>query len=267
MENTEVDTLLKENVDKVEQTREILKRIPTPLESARLFHKYGVTFNKGLLNDPGHYEKYTSTDRQALNLGIYGSDLSYAAVFDQTQIVLKYLSCAQKLASELEVKNAVDESLVERINNNVDDRDSLLPLVGQLFRDLETYLEKNGREKVIALSAAGGWVEGVYLVLRSLESQDTSWNQQLVGRLVEQQYVLDDLIALIGSYESHPSTERALNDLRTIRQLFGEIETIPDQEHTGDTLRLKADLPEEQFRELLDLVTHLRDRYVDTGAS
>lgn len=47
--------------------------------------KAGAKYNKNILNDVKNVDKYTSAGQQALNLGIYGADLSYTSVFNHTQ--------------------------------------------------------------------------------------------------------------------------------------------------------------------------------------
>jgi hypothetical protein len=42
-----------------------------------------------------------------VNLGVYGADLSYAAMFDQKQVTMEYFASAQNLAKQMGVDGAL----------------------------------------------------------------------------------------------------------------------------------------------------------------
>jgi hypothetical protein len=80
------------------KTKNIFHNIPPPMETAALLKKAGAEYDKDILNDVKNVDNYTAASKQALNLGIYGADLSYASVFNNTQESMLYTSCAQNLA-------------------------------------------------------------------------------------------------------------------------------------------------------------------------
>lgn len=71
--------------DRMAQTKKIFFNIPSPMETAALLKKTGAQYNGKILNDVNKVDSYTAASQQALNLGVYGADLSYASVFNHTQ--------------------------------------------------------------------------------------------------------------------------------------------------------------------------------------
>src|SRR6476646_10246242 len=77
--------------------------IPSPIQQVQLLQQAGAKYDQGLLNPLDNVSKYIQTNSKALNLGVYGSDLSYAAVFNNPQDVVLYLNACQTLANELNI--------------------------------------------------------------------------------------------------------------------------------------------------------------------
>ena len=99
---------------RVRKTKNIFHNIPSPMETAALLKKAGAEYDKNILNDPEKHSDYTSASKQALNLGIYGADLSYASVFNNTQESMLFTGAAQNLAKRLDVSNAFGQETMER---------------------------------------------------------------------------------------------------------------------------------------------------------
>ena len=125
------------------------------METAALLKKAGSEYDKNILNDVKNVDNYTAASKQALNLGIYGADLSYASVFNNTQESMLYTSCAQKLAKKLDVTNAFNEEVVSRLEKNRNNRDSLLSIISETYWHVDAYLKENQRDNISALMVAG----------------------------------------------------------------------------------------------------------------
>src|SRR5690606_35681156 len=128
-----------------ERTKNIFHNIPSPMETAALLKKAGAEYDKDILNDVKNVDNYTSASKQALNLGIYGADLSYTSVFNNTQESMLYTACAQNLAKRLNVNNAFGQETVDRMEANRNDRDSLLNIISDTYWNVDGYLKESGR--------------------------------------------------------------------------------------------------------------------------
>ena len=64
------------------EKREIFYGILTPVEISNIFTRLGALYSPEILNDAANQETYLSSSKAALNLGIYGVDLSYLKMFN-----------------------------------------------------------------------------------------------------------------------------------------------------------------------------------------
>lgn len=252
-----------------ERTRSIFHNIPSPMETAGLLKKAGADFNKDILNDVKHVDSYTAASKQALNLGVYGADLSYASVYNNTQESMLYTSCAQRLAKKLDVSNAFSQDVVDRLEKNRNNRDSLLAIISETYWQVDAYLKENARENISALMVAGGWVEGLFIATQVAQRHDTP---ELRQRIAEQKIPLADLLELVKTYSpDDPAIAGVLKDLETLRGLYANV-TVPAGSSTitneggvaviGGTTPL-ASLTDDQLKSITEAVAKVRANYIN----
>lgn len=216
--------------DRMKKTKNIFYNIPSPMETASLLKKAGADYNGKILNDVKNVDKYTAASKQALNLGIYGADLSYASVFNHTQESMFYTSCSKKLADRLGVSSAFNDSTLEAMERSQNDRDALLDIISETYWNVDGYLKENGRDNISALMIAGGWVEGLYIATQVARTNDSP---ELRQRIAEQKYSLKDLMGLVASYEvDEPALNGVKADLEALSALFADVATATGGEST-----------------------------------
>jgi hypothetical protein len=246
--------------------KKIFYTIPSPVEMASIIRQSGAPFDKSILNDVDHAQGYTDAKAQALNLGIYGADLSYASMFDQNQESIYYLSAAQKLAKDLGVEDAIDNEVYERINNNMESRDSLLQIVSEAYWSLNGYLKDDGREEVSALVIAGGWFEGLHLAC----SHVTADNEDLKKRIAEQKYALDDLLSLFSTYSDKTVLSSVNDDLASMKALYDEVQinkgkTETSQDDSGKMViggKTSYEMNEATLNKIVGRIDEIRNTYI-----
>ena len=200
----------------------IFYSIPSPIELAQLIQRAGASYNKDLLNDINNVSKYNSNSSKALNLGVYGADLSYTSVFDNnTQESILYLGCTRKLAESLGVGNAFDEKTVDRIQANTGKKDSLLSIISDSYMNTDELLKESQRENASALVIAGGYIEGIYLGTQLAKS--TKNGADIVNRIAEQKGTLDNVIGLLGASGSDAAVTSILEDMKALQTIFSEV--------------------------------------------
>lgn len=204
---------------KIKELEKIFFSIPAPMEMASLIKESGFGFDGKLLNPTENVSKYVGEMKQAVNLGVYGADLSYASMFDQKQESMNYLAAAQKLAREMGVDGALDDQTVERLNSNQDSRDSLMKIVSEAYTDLNAYLKENDRVEVSALVIAGGWIEALYLS----SHYASSGKPEIRQRIGEQKYSLDNLIEYFNKFGEKEVLKEVKADLMTLKELFDQV--------------------------------------------
>ncbi|MBI3502166.1 MAG: hypothetical protein HY063_10250 [Bacteroidetes bacterium] len=201
------------------KAQNIFYAIPSPIELAQLIQKAGAKYNKDLLNNPNDAGKYMSNTSKALNLGVYGADLSYTSVFDDnTQESILYLAATRKLAESLGVGNAFDEKTVERVQANSGKKDSLLTIISGSYMTTDEMLKESQRESSSALVIAGGFIEALYL---GTQLAKTSKNpQDIVTRIAEQKGTMDNVVGLLSTYEKDAGVASVLPDVKSLKEIF-----------------------------------------------
>lgn len=202
---------------RIEASNKVLSTVPLPLEAAEIFKTEGLIYDKNYLNPVDNVANYITNNKKALNFGVYGVDLSYATIFDQTQACMLYINCSKKLAEELGLTNVFDVATIERIENNIESKDSVLSIAEQSYRQADSYLKTTQQEELAALVLAGGWIEGLYLGTRqSAKNIDNSLIKQKINT---QKQSLVELINLLESFKSE-NIAHLNNQLKQLDEVF-----------------------------------------------
>ncbi len=201
--SNKIDSTLLKNPSIVKINNRLFS-IPSPYQVAILVKDNKLPFNKDLLNPVQNQSNYSTTFKQALNLGIYGADLSYLNIYEQLPDAAGYFAVVKVLSKELGIMSTLDENTLKRIEDNSNNRDSLMLILSSLYRDADVYLFKNNRNEVGLLILAGGWVESLYVMTQTLSKNN---NQEIINRIGDQKYPLDNLIELNRPYYGKISDE------------------------------------------------------------
>jgi len=171
--------------------------IPSPFQVTSVIKSSNIEFNKDLMNLPDNVSNYTTNFKQSLNIGIYGTDLGYLNLYDQVPDIISYFTVIKKLSEELGITDAIQVEMINRIEQNIDNQDSLLYFLTNTYWEFDKYLKNNNRKDVGVLIIAGGWIESLYIL-----SQIANENKKrlIINRLGEQKHPLDNLIELLSPY-------------------------------------------------------------------
>ncbi len=265
------DTTAHENgkdSNRLAATKQIMYSIPSTSETADLLKEAGTGYDLNLMNDPKNKDKYNTLKKQALNLGIFGADLSYANVFEKSMEVQLYMESCQGLVKKLGIDAAIDENVWDRLEENKDDRDSLNSIISEVFFDLDTYLEENAKTEISGLIVAGGWIEGLFIATQMIN--DKMPNEKLKQRVAEQKLSLENLIKLMQSYEDTENIREVRDDLNKLKVIYDKIEITREAGQTttdnkGVTTiggKNKINFSDEVLSELRTFVKSLRESYI-----
>lgn len=253
-----------------DKAKKIFYMVPSPIETAALLKKAGANYDMDILNPIENVSKYETIRSKALNLGIYGADLSYVSIFDQTQETMLYVSCTKRMADDLGITSAFDSKKMERIEENINRKDSMLNIISDSYWIADAYLKENQRANISAMIITGGWIEGLYIATR-LAGNSVS-NSGLVKRIAEQKYSLDNLYALVNSYEKSEDINVILKDINALKAIFDELEIVSTSgENTTDpetgvtTIGSSKEIKitEEQLASITSTVESIRNKYIE----
>ena len=181
---------------RTEKLKKIFRAAPSPMETARIVQKTGAQFSEDNLHSAMAASNYVTSDKQAINLGIYGADLSYATIFEENAVSIAYLDVVQSLANELGIGDVIDNDVIARAEANRTRQDSLVAIVSESFFEMNQKLKANGQEDLSGMLVASGWLESIYLTTRYTEQA----NDDLKKRIAEQKLVMEDVMMLVKSY-------------------------------------------------------------------
>lgn len=218
---------LKENIEGV------IVHIPDPAELPYLLQATGADFNASLINSKESADKYMSTfDKAAMNLGIYAADIGYLSSYEQTQEALDYLQVAKQLADHLGVVDAVDQVVMERFEDNIDEKDSLYKIINSAIENVDQYLKTEARNRVAALVTTGSFIEGLYVSTELVRTYpkdllpDDARNLILtpvIAIILKQEESIGELMKLIDSLPQDELTIQIMDDLKSLQANYADL--------------------------------------------
>jgi hypothetical protein len=254
----------------IKQAEKIFNALPSPLESAMLIKSAGARFDESLLNPIGNVNLYATNKSMALNLGIYTCDLSFASLYEQTQLIIDYMNAAKKMADGLGILKAIEQSTIDRLEENINNSEVIMEIVSETFMNSNSYLEDNGQPAIAAMVLVGGWFEGLYISTQLVDMNDFNGNK-LVGRIIDQKLSIDILIKLLESSKGNPAVDELLAQVGKLKIVFDKITITtspirPEFDKASNTTILKSEVKTDMtpavFKELAATVAEIRNTFV-----
>jgi hypothetical protein len=271
--NDELTVIPKDNsavIQDVTQAKKIFEALPSPLESAMLIKSAGARFDNALLNPVGNVNTYVSSKSMALNLGIYTCDLSFASLYEQTQLIIDCMNAAKKMADGLGILKAIEQSKIDELEENINNTEKIMEIVSETFMNSSSYLEDNGQPAIAAMVLLGGWLEGLYISTQLVDMKDFNGNK-LVGRIIDQKLSIDILLGLLERSKGNPAVDELIAQVQGLKVVFDKIKITtspvrPEYDKTTNSTVLKSDvktdMTPEVFKELSAKVGEIRSTFV-----
>ncbi len=223
-----------EIVNRIETIKQVYHLCPSPAEMIGVIDVSNLHFDSELLNPLSSINKYSDTRSKSLALGIYATDMAYAALFARHEETIDYLDLMRHLAEEIEISDAISEDLFQKVKDNVEEADSLRSISNEAFVSLLFYCERTDSPNTFIMISAGAFVESLYLAVKLAD--DFKSSAHILSHISDQKYALDNLILFGESLRSmDPNIEAVLMDLRPLQEIYRESETL----NPGDFEKLK----------------------------
>jgi hypothetical protein len=260
-----------ENNEHAKKVKKIFYNVPSPIEMSSLIQKSGAQYKPEILNPVSNVTKYISVTQQALALGVYGSDLSYVRMFEQIQLSVNYLSGIKKLCDGLNIPEDQGSVALARLEENIENRDSLLQIISETYAGADAYLKENDRGNTAVLIILGGWVEALYIATNIVDFSNPK-NRDLIDRIGEQKYSLQNLMELVKSYPEDPELQAFLVDLEDLKKQFdnvqidyvkGDIVTEPEKKLTTIYSKAIVTISQKDLENIKQSVTAFREKIVN----
>ena len=223
-----------------EQMEANVDSLPTSAEVIKMLTELEVGYIFGICNPIENNKKYFRSDDRAINLGVYGADLSYATLYSMHQSVLDYLGVIRSLSAELNMSQVYDESLYEKIKQNFDYRDRLVDILSDAFDNTYAYLSSNDQQPLALLVVGGAWVEGMYITTHVSEAA-----YQVAGiskNLLEQKKSFELYIEITKPYLNDPLVGNFVNKLEPIKKVYEGLGTSLTEKNIMDITKAIEDV-------------------------
>jgi hypothetical protein len=253
----------------IQTARQIFYSLPSPLETAMILKRSGAQYNEELLNPVENASKYTTNKSMALNLGIYSTDLSYASLFDQTQASIRYMAVSKRMAEGLGILNAIDNTIIQRLEENVNNREAIMDIISESLLNTSSILEEDDRVAIGSIILVGGWIEGLYIATSLVDDVKRADNE-LVDRIVDQKLSLSTVINLLDQHKEHSDVRDIMADVETLLAIYDKIQIsfsgVEAVEEEGGTTVLRSknvvSVSPAVFDELRNKVASIRSKYI-----
>ncbi len=208
--------------------------VPTPNELFEIVKAVGGELNISLINPLDNKDKYVDLKSKALNFGVYSADLGYMSCFDNGIEFLKYTKAIEDLAADLGISEVFDKTLIDRIENNEENYDSLFTISNQTYYESYSYLEENKKGQELSLIIIGGYIESVYIISNLVDN--FAENNEIIEKIGDQHLVLDQIIDFCAQYADIEAVSEALSDIIKLQKVFEENMTfVPADESSPET--------------------------------
>lgn len=219
--------------------------IPTSLEITQMINEAGASYIYDLCNSVENVDKYFTEKEKAINLGIYGADLSYASTYQRKQETMLYLEASKKLIDDLNVATAFNKELANKVEMNIDNKDTLISIISESFYDTYEFLMDNGKDDLSVYILTGSWIEGLYLATQlTINSQDKTEMKEIVA---SQKEALEELLNIMGQNEDN-------EEMAELAAKLGELKTEFD--------KISEPMTDEQLQAIVTKVESIRNELI-----
>jgi hypothetical protein len=202
-------------------------------------------------------DKYFTDLKRAFALGIYSSDLAYAAVYEQSEDAVEYFGVSIELANKLNIQDGYNSSTLDRAYENIDNEDSLAYIAGESYWKTCSNLEKNKRDNILPMVVIASWIESMHILSKAcIESPPESGlfselysQMNHLGKLID--YTSDALILMENS-ESKIEISKVAEMLKPIQEKYKAIDG-----------KNPTEFGSAQFKDVIFLIENLRNTMLE----
>jgi hypothetical protein len=212
------------SMEGVETLSQVYHLYPSPAEMLSIIDMTEASFESSLLNPVERADKYLDSKSKSTNLGVYMADLAYAALFGRHEEALDLLETVKSLSEEININEAVDESMIDKARENVDFLDSLYNISNDAFINILAYCEKNERSNTVVMISAGAFIESLFFAVNMIDDYGTA--HLLLQHLADQKFTIDNFMMFAKSVESDdPVVKSTIKDLDEIKSIYDGIQS------------------------------------------
>ena len=228
------------------EVEEAVSPLPTPFELTEMLNNSGAKYLSDVLNPAENTDKYVTEIKKAVNLGVYGADLSYATTYEVSEDTKQYLKAISTLMSDLGIDVDYAHLIKEEFREKLNNKDSLVAIVSSTIGNTYTYLSEQGKPSMAGVFAAGMWIEGMYIATHISES--TFNNSNIVALIYKQSATLKSIIEVLNAHSEDAYVQSILPELNKINEVYDAA---------------SESLNEAQFNDIVNTIGSVRAKVVE----
>lgn len=245
----------------------LFNNIPSPLTLSYIMKEAGIPYSPNIVHDPEKATSYVDKKSQAINLGIYGTNLTYANIMERSTDAMKYMAACIKLHESLGLSEAVGVELMARMEKNQENKDSMRFIISESLGSLEEYLRENEQIDVAGMILAGGVIEALYIATQLIDMN--SPQPDIAQLIADQKYSVQSLHELFESYATNENLSFYINDIRKIWSIYEQMPEVKIESAgstDGDMMVIgaskKIEITPQQIASLKATVQEIRNNYI-----
>jgi hypothetical protein len=224
-------------------------KFPSPMEVYTVLLDNGVKFNKEFLNNISNFKNYSTTEKLAINLGTYSADLAYCSIYQKNQQTMNYFAINKSIAEKLGLSTGFNKELIERLEKNINNPDSLIILTSNSYNDLINFLEEENQTELLPYIIFGEWIESMYITVNSTNTY--SVDDIAVNTVAEQSLLFENLYDYFNELEIEKTSPELFQDVENLYELYIEL-------YNNET----EQITEKQFDNIKTKVSEIRNKWI-----
>lgn len=213
--------------DKIVET---IRQMPSEKEVAELLNEAGASYIIDLTVPPEQAEKLMTKSEQSFGLGLYSFDLLYASVYNRGDVAAQISEVSEQIIDDLGLREELisSQNYLGKIEENVDNKDSLDYLVTQNLNHFHEEMSTGDQPDVYALSVIGSNVEALYVLSQTtlLANNKT----KLLFVMNQQNERVNLVFTLLELMSEDENIEPYYEQFKPVVTIFEENEEITENE-------------------------------------
>lgn len=249
---------------------DVIDNVSSPVEMAALILDLGIPYSNDYLAETKNADSYNTALKKAINLGVFGADLGYLNMYNQTSVVMNYISVIKDMADGIRVGQFFDFTTLKRLVLNNTNLDSLMLISQQSFNRMDQYLRENNRRNLSTLIIAGVWIEGMYLVTQVAKDNPHEKIKDAIG---DQKSIVTIILGLLNNYKKEVFFKELTTDFNDLKRIFDEVKitieyTDPQPVEIDGVLEFKSaevsiiDISDETLNKIIEKIASIRNNII-----
>ena len=149
------------------------------------------------------------------------------------------------MVDDLNISSSFNLSFAQRVESNLENKDSLIAIVADSFYDTYVFLTQNQRDDLSLLVMAGSWIEGVYLTSQIAVSAEES--EEFIRIIAEQKKPLHKMIELMEPFKDSQKMADLYEDFLELQEIYAGVD---------------KEIATEKFEEISKKIESIRNKLV-----